>query len=542
MASAPQQRKKVMSATPEQQAMGKVGAEHASRLADARQQKSYSAADIEEAYYFTAPRRVRSSSSQSSSANRSTDADELQTSIGFEVVEDFVTMIIDSFMQQAGRWAERLADAFLPPGIKKKVEEAVRAEDEKIFQVIRSSNFHAELSKQAVPDGGIGVFAMHIHQQRGDKPPLCIGIPIRKLEMNLGPDGRIDDRFVIEKTKYRHVPALLPEITLPAEIKKLVKDKPGDKVTVEWGYWRDWTRDDDEVWQHCVRVGDTVVHTAQLVGAGCCPLVLGRFGATPDYAWPDGPTIKALPDFRQMDEMSAGFVENMDFTLRPPQAYDDDGVLGSHLEGGVESGYFYPRRPGGSRDTFESIYEPAQLEAALFEASALERRIKRLHYVDFPEQPGKTPPTLGQWLDEMVEAQKKIGTPGYNFWREFPFEVFCRFTYIAEASGRAQKITLPGGGAVQLHAYNPAQRAQENQEVLTATRLMQIGASGFPQTWQVAVDELKTLENLKSKLGDKLVVFRTKEDLSGAADMVSKLGGVFGPKLAGGLTGGGGGG
>ena len=60
------------------------------------------------------------------------------------------------------------------------------------------------------------------------------------------------------------------------------------------------------------------------------------------------------------------------------------------------------------------------------------RRVRRLFYNDFPEQKGKTPPTLGQWLDEIVEAQKKIGTPGYAFWREFPYEAFQRFSYIGE--------------------------------------------------------------------------------------------------------------
>lgn len=526
--------------TGEAKALAEVGEEHTSRLADARQQKAHSQEDIQEAYYFCAPRRVRSSSSNSSSANRSTDANELQTSLGFEVSEDFMTMVIESFMPQAGRWAERLPDASLDKGIKDRLQKMAREEDEKIFLIIRASRFYAELAKQGVPDGSIGVFAMHIYPDRGLKPPVCIGIPIRKLEMNLGPDGRIDDRFVVEQTKYRHVKALLPGVTLPSEVTRKIKEEADGKVAIEWGYWRKWDRDDDEVWKHCLKVGETTITSAELSGAGCCPLVVGRFGATPDYAWPDGATIKALPDFRQLDEMRAAFIENIDFTLRPPTAYDDDGVLGGHLENGIEPGKLYPRRPGGNnRQTFEKIYEPNPLEAALFDADKLERRIKRLHYVDFPEQPGKTPPTLGQWLDEMVEAQKKIGTPGYSFWSEFPYEAFRRFCYLGEKSGKIKKVEVPGTPAVSLQAYNPAQRAQENQEVLTATRLMQIGASAFPQTWQVAVDELPTLTGIQDKLGDKIVKFRTPDSLGAAADTLAKLGGVFGPKLAGGLTGGG---
>lgn len=536
MASAP---KRNTAATPAANpALAAAGEEHEARLVDARQQKRQSQTDIEECYFFAAPRRARSATSNGSTANRQNDASELQTGLGFECAEDFMTMIIDSFMPQAGRWAERLADPGLRQGLKDQIEKVAREEDDKVFQWIRASNFHAELAKQGIPDGSIGVFAMHIHQPRLGNPPLCVGVPIRELEMDLGPDGKIDTRFVCKPTRYRHVKALLPGVDLPPAVLDLIKKKPNDKVTIEWGYWRLWEKDDDEYWRQSVRVGDTMVQAGEMKGQGCCPLVIGRFGATPDYAWPDGPMIKALPDLRQEDETAAAFVENLDFSLRPPKAYDDDGVIGGHLEDGIEPGMLYPRRPGSnSRNTFESIYEPTNLQPATFERLETRRRVRRLHYVDFPEQQGKTPPTLGQWLDEMVDAQKKIGTPGYAFWREFPYEVFCRFTYLAEKAGKTKPVEIEGAGKVSLQAYNPAQRAQENQEVLTATRLMQIGATGFPQTWQVAVDELVTLNNLQTKLGDKLVKFRTKDDLAGATDMLSKLGGVFGPKLGGGLNG-----
>lgn len=261
-------------------------------------------------------------------------------------------------------------------------------------------------------------------------------------------------------------------------------------------------------------------------------MIVGRFGSTPDFAWPAGPLPKSLPDLRQLDEMRGAFVENHDFTLRPPVAYPDDGVM--NVSGGIEPGMAYPKRPG-TKGEIEQIYKPNPLDAALFDATKLEQRIKRLHYVDFPEQIGKTPPTLGQWLDEMVKAQKKIGTPGYSFWREFPCEVFKRFLYLAEKRGIIEKIEI-NGARTTLQAYNPAQRAQENQEVLTATRLIQIGESAFPQIFQAAVDALPTLENIKAKLGDNLVVIRSAESLKQGLANLAQVAGVKGNPPSGGLV------
>lgn len=518
------------------------------RIADARQQKSKSRQDIEEAYFFTAPRRVRTQNSQSTATTKPGDAFELQTSLGFEVVDEFMTMIIDSFMPQSAPWAERRPPPFLNDATKAALTTAAKASDAKIFDYIRGSNFYAELAKTGVPDAAIGVVAMDIRLAGTTKPPRCLGVPIRELEMSLGPDGRIDDRFQVRQTIYRKLPALLPGIKLPAAIAKKVKEKPKEACEVRWGYWRLWERTDDEHWQHVVMVDNKLVHTAQTMGEGSCPLIIGRFGATPDFAWPDGPSIKSLPDFRQADEMRAAFIENIDFTLRPPFTYEDDGVLS--FEDGIEPGMGYPKRPGGSRDATQKIYEPNPLDAPLFDEMNLEKRIRRLHYCDFPEQKGKTPPTASQWLDEMVEAQKKIGTPGYSFWQEFPFEAFQRFRFLGESVGGVAplEVEVDGGrkAKVSLQAYNPAQRAQENQDVLTGTRLLQIIASAFPQTIQVAVDDVETIKNFQAKLGDKLVVMRDPEKLKEAFANLGSLAGVFGPRPAGGLTastdGGGGGG
>lgn len=500
------------------------------RLEDCRTQKNYARTDLDECYFFAAPDRA--SATQNVAVDRRTgNKFELQTSFGFEVSDDFAGMVIETFMPQAAKWAERRPPPGAPPEVKLAIQQKAQAGDETVFELIRASDFYPALSQNAVPDNAIGIYAIHIHDVRPDLPVKCIAIPIRELQINIGPDGRIDDRFWEKKTCFSKLQSLLPGIRLPAEITEKIDQKPEGECMVCWGYWRLW-QETDEAWQHVVMVDDKLVHDAILKGEGSCMMVVGRFGSTPDFAWPAGALVKSLPDLRQLDEMRGAFVENHDFTLRPPVAYPDDGVM--NVSGGIESGMAYAKRPG-SKGEIEQIYQPNPLDAALFDATKLEQRIKRLHYVDFPEQVGKTPPTASQWLDEMVEAQKKIGTPGYSFWREFPCEVFKRFLYLAMARGIVEPIEVNGARA-SLQAYNPAQRAQENQEVLTATRLIQIGETAFPQIWQAACDALPTLTNIKEKLGDKLVVIRTPDDLKKGLENLAQVAGAGGAVPPGGLV------
>lgn len=507
------------------------------RLAECREEKATISGQIEEAYYFTAPRRVRSSTSRSQNRSKPVDDAELMTSFGAEVADDFAEMLISSFTPVEADWAERKITG-VPDAEAEAFNRQAKEQDKKIFAAIRASNYYAEKGKAAVPDAAIGVVALMIESLGNDRPIVCRGIPVRELEFNMGPDGRPDDRWECRNTRYRFLPALLPDVNFAnfPKIAKCIKEDGKKPVLVQWGFWRKWDRRDDEVWQHVVLVGDELVFDAVLVGQGSCPMVIGRFGATPDFAWPDGPTLKCLPELRQLDYAREAIVESIDFTLRPPRAYEDDGVI--NLEGGVEPGMFYPKRQAQGRTIFENIFDPQPIEPAVMDEAQLRDRIRRMHYVDFPEQKGKTPPSASQWLDEMVLKQRRIGTPGHNFWREEPYETFQRFRFLCEQRGIVEKIKVPGGAS--LTPYNPAQRAFENQEVLTATRFGQIGASLFPQTWQIAVDELATLAKLKEKLGDEIVQLRSEADIAQKTEQLASLAGVFGPRLPGGAQGQGG--
>jgi hypothetical protein len=500
------------------------------RLQDCTREKSNIRSFIEEAYYFTAPRRIRQQQG-ATSTTRPGDADELQTSLGMEVADDFVTEIIESFTPPESPWAERKSMPLDDSAAEERLNDLAKKEDEKIFSHIRASNYYSEKGKTAVPDLAIGVLALHISDPGRGLPIQVLGVPIRELEIGLGPEGRIDDRWWVRTSKLRNLPALLPGIELPPETARKKRDEPNKACTIKWGWWRRWENIGDHEWQHVIFVDDELVHHARLKGEGSCPLVVGRFGATPDFAWPDGPTIKCLPDYRQHDELRAAVIENVDFSLRPPVSYEDDGVI--NLEGGVEPGMAYPKRQNGGRQIFERIYEPASIDAALLDEQNLIQRIRRMHYVDFPEQKGKTPPSASQWLDEMVIRQRRIGTPGYSFWREEPYETFQRFRYLLEKRGIVKAVESPAGAALQ--PYNPAQRAHENQEVLTGTRLLQICATAFPQTLQVSVDDIATMQNFQRKLGDKIVKFRDPEQLKQAVDLFSQLGPMFGPRSQGGL-------
>lgn len=495
------------------------------RLAACVSQKNEFDLDIRESYYFSQPHRAREiRSAQAISASKPSDGDTLQTGMAMELVDDFNTEVINSFMPQAEPWAERRPGMFIPKQLREEAKKAAAEQDPVIFDAIRASNLYEEFPKLGA-DVAIGTAAFSIDDLRPSENIVVQAIPLHEIEINIGPFGSLDDRFVVRHTKNRHCKALMGSAVyekLDAKCREEIEDpKKQDQVTIiRWGYWRLWDRRDDVVWQHVVMKDIKVVHEATLVGEGACPLIVFRFNPSPEWAYGWGPLPKSLPDLRQLDDLHKKKIEHIDMALSPPSTYPNNSF--SSVEQGVESGKMYPVEPGGGADVKQMI-EPGTMEPAIYETAEIEQSLRRRFYVSMPEQRGKTPPTATQWLDEMQAAQRRFGTPGASFWREGPAEIFKRFQHLLQKRGVIAPIKVDGK-TVSLEPYNPAQRAAEQQEVAMAARFMELVGPTFPEEFRLRVDGSATMIAMADKMRvTGLVKFRDDKTVGNVLQGIQQL-------------------
>ena len=496
------------------------------KLDGCKRQKDAFRDDIEEAYFFTAPRRardIRDVPAERRPENRDNhDADLLQISLGMECAEDFATTLIASFMPKGMNWMDQDVPIGLDPVQIPEAMESAKDQTEKVFGLIRASNFDAALAMSLVPDASVGVHAMLIKDKRPDKPVLCMPVPIADLEIDVcGVTGGVGARFLRRMVRADEVAGVLSDIELSGEWLRKLKNWKDKKVCIRWGFWPlyDAKYDGDEHWQHVVMIDDKVVHAAVLKGEGSCELIVARFNPHVEYAIGEGPAIKALPELRHLDDLAAGETEHIDWTLRPAHTFPDDSF--ANIENGVEPATFIPVRPGTANDV-KPLFQPGQIDAALFDQQVRERRVKRMFYNDQPEQRGDTPPTATQWVDEMALAQRRIGTPGEQYWREGPLEFFKRFRYIADK----RNIAKSQWKEMPLVPANPAKRAQDMQQAQNGVRACQVGGALFPEEFKLMIDGGKTIERLVKLMGaEDVVVMRDQQQIQAAAALIGQVAG-----------------
>jgi hypothetical protein len=521
-------------AADEQSATGSAGAKEdlekqaIGRIAACRIWKSYIELDLKEGYFFASPHRQRQINSQVQPATqRMLDAPELNTDQAFIICGDFITTIVNAFLPEAEMWCERGPGMFLPGGsdgdIWKSIADKVKDGDRKIFEAMKASNLYPELPKAFNPDLPLGTAALWVDRSHPSRPIVVSAVPLRELEINLGPYGEIDDRFAVRYTRNAYVRELVGEEIwkkMDAKLKKLCEDKPSDRTQVVWGYWRIWHDWSDEVWQHTVMLGNKLIHDVEIKGEGSCPLLVMRFNPTADWPHGIGPLLQGLPTFRQIDELEMMRIDHSSLSMRPPITYPDDTFV--NVEQGVEEGMAYPVRPGTAQDV-KAIYTPPPAEAANYQYQEKLSNLRKLFFVDHPEQSGDTPPTATQWMDELARAQRRIGTPGLSFWREGPAQIFLRFKHLLEIAGVLPPLQVDGR-AVATMPRNPAQAAAEQQEVVKAMQLLTYLAQTFPEEFKAMIDGKSTMQAIIDKArATKLIVFRKPEDVQKMVDTMSKL-------------------
>ncbi len=500
------------------------------RLAAARTWKSYIELDVKECYFLAAPNRQRQISSMTSpSQARMLDAPELNTDETFIIVEDFVTAVVGAFMPEAEPWCERGPGMDLPGGAEgptwRKVRDQIKKDDQAIFAAMKASNLYPEIPKAFNPDLAIGTAAVWVERPHPASAITVSAIPFRELEIDLGPYGEVDYRAAVRFTRNHYVRELVGEEVwkkVPPEVKKKHEDKPSDRTQVIWAFWRDWEDKSDEVWQHVIMIGNEVIHDAKCVGEGSCPLLVMRFGATADWPHGVGPLIKGLPSFRQIDELEYMRTVHAARSIMPPITYPDDSFAA--VEQGVEEDQAYPIRPG-SEGAVKPIFTVPPPEVANYAYQEKIKKLRKLFFVDYPEQTGDTPPTLGQWLDEMARAQRRLGTPGLPFWREGPAQIFLRFKWLLEKAGAIQPIRVDGR-AVATMPRNPAQAAAEQQEVGMAIKALQIIAPTFPEEFKMYCDGAGTMKAIVDKMRVGLIKWRNPDQVKQATAAIAQLAGA----------------
>jgi hypothetical protein len=427
------------------------------------------------------------------------------------VAEDFAGELFSTMTPENTPWVEYEAGEGFDSEEEREALVSELGQFENIMaKSVRSSNYYDE-GYTAFQDATIGNVAIWADRPTLNSGIVCEAIPLPELFLRLGPMG-IDDRFRRRKYAYGDLTSLFPDANWPKKLSTKFKSK--GFATVIWGYWQDFKDPENPTWVQRIRVEDEQIGLdMDLEGIGSCPIVVGRFNPRSGSAWGYGPGRRMLPTLRLLDELTRMNIEGMDRNLDPAYTYAHDGML--DLSGGIESGLGYPAMPG-SAESIKAIGTVENLDYGFFSEDRLHEDIRNGFYREM-EQRGKTPPSASQYMGQEQKQLRRIARPGTKLWSEFGIGLLKRFEYLErQAGGMMENVKTPllDSGKIVVRPISPLERSQAREDVLMSQNIMAMAMEALgPQQAPLVIDGVETMTNIKAKLKDKLVAFRTEEKI-----------------------------
>lgn len=434
------------------------------------------------------------------------------------VVEDFSSDMITTFTPRHERWVSFEPAEDLSEGEIVEITPQLRAIEDSIFAEIERSNYW-DAAQECFSFWGVSTMAVAI-SARGPLEPLHFQpIEMPDLLIERGPDGTLTGRWRQMKLDRMGLHIMWPDL-FPAPTDK---DKP-KTFTVYEGCDRDFSVPGEERWNYRIFVDDKERVKQNWEGAGSCPITVCRFRQQADSAWGPGPAHKAVPLARTLDELAYLNLKALGRSVDPPGSYEEDGVI--NMEAGLSAGTWVPRASGSSAP--QPFKVEARFDALVFNVKEMRDGIKRAMYQDRPEQPGATPPTATQWIDEKTWNTRRQELPRDRCVREWVLPIIERVAWIKAQRGELPPVKLSSDRLVKIRPISPLSKAKDLEDIqITAQILSLVMQVANAAKMGAPIDMQATFAALKATAKERHLAMLTPQQVQQAAMMAAQMGGVM---------------
>ncbi|WP_292229330.1 portal protein [Brevundimonas sp.] len=492
------------------------------RVTLARQDRARHQVWIDETLRLALPTYRRIADAQSRSTNSSNAAQKIeeqddQFDNTLEIVaEDFASDMISTFTPRHERWVMFEPAESLSEGQRREIAPQLKAIGDTIFAEIERSNYW-DAAQECFAFWGVSAMALAVSDMGALNPLHFQPIEIPDLLMERGPDGSVTGKW----REMSLTPAeqhMLWGVALPSEFPMPTSNQANRKQAVVEGCDRDYSTPGVERWNYRIMVGNKQRFHKVFEGAGSCAVIACRFRQQADSAWGPGPFKKATPRARVLDELGYLNLKGLGNSIDAPFSYEEDGL--ANFEGGIEAGKAYARAPGSKPP--EPFMPEARFDASFFKEDEMRKEIKRAAYQDRPEQPGDTPPTLGQWMDEKAWNTRRKELPRDRCVREWVLPIIERVAWILAQRGVLPEVKLKGGQVVNVRPISPLSKAKDLEDMnLTGQVLAMASNIGAALQVGVQIDATATMENLIATAKERHIVMKSPEQIAQEAAMAA---------------------
>jgi len=469
---------------------------------EAQNIKDYWKDKFEEAYEYCLPNRE--SFYEEAPGQKRTDKIFDETAV--VGVQEFASRLQAGIVPTFARWADFQAGSEIPQEQKPNINLQLDKITDYVFQLLQQSNFNQEIHESFM-DLAIGTGIMLVEEGDAINPIKFTAVPLTRVCLNTGPDGKIDSIYRTRYCKPNEINFLYPKAQLPENFDPLKNKK---KVKIIEAVYKIY-EENVEKYKMCIVMENPkhILYEEMFIGEGSNPYLVFRWNKASGEVYGRGPVFNAMSAIKTCNLTIELILQNAQMSVSGVYTYEDDGVINPDNISLVP-GSLIPVAPG-SRGLLP-IQSASNFDVAQLVLNDMRTNIKKALYMEALGRPEGTPMTATEVSERMADLSRQIGSSFGRLQSELITPLLKRIIRILSKQGRID-IPKVNGREVKVAPRSPLAQAQHMQDVSDVTRFNEIiGATFGPQMVNLIVDQNETAKYLAEKMNLPEKLIRNEEE------------------------------
>lgn len=382
------------------------------------------------------------------------------------------------------RWAELSpGGAIRPEDITPVIRGGLQKATTMFFDFLNTSNFNTVISECAL-DLLVGTCALSFDEGTTDNPFVFTSIPLPAIEIEEGPDGSVETKWMLRKPMARHLMRLYPGMEifdLSAATQDLLQKNPDTEVEVIQG--EVYSPENGHYYGVVIEVASKNICWRYAYGKSC-PMIVARATKVAGETYGRGRVMLALADAKTLDKMQEFVLRQAALQIAPPMTAVSDGVLNPF------TATLQPNTiiPVASNDNASPTIRPIELGGnfnvteALMEG--LRQRVRRIMMGPEPSEGAVKSAT-----EINVSDRNRLWAMNGEFSRiqaELLAKIIARGIFILQKKGMVPKFKVDGR-EVAVKYTSPFSKSQQAEDVMNVQEAMVIAGSLGPEAVAAAI-------------------------------------------------------
>ena len=409
------------------------------------------------------------------------------------------------------RFANRIQSALFPPyrawctlgpgnEIPKErqpeIREALEIYAEKMFDVVRQTNFDLAMSEFLL-DLCVGTAVMLIQPGDEDAPVRFTPVPQYLVSLEEGPHGTVDNVYRKMRLRAEAITRQWPDANIPERLQRIINEKPEEEVDLleatvfnvsedTYCYHLIWEKDKSEL----------VYRTMEI-----SPWIVARFMKVPGEVYGRGPLVTALPDIKTLNKVKELVLKNASIAVSGVYTAADDGVLNPQSIQIVPGAIIPVARNGGPQgESLRPLRSAADFNTSQLVINDLVMSIKKMLFDDSLPPDNMSARSATEIVQRMKELSQNLGSAYGRLITEAMTPIVRRILYVMDQQNIIDLPLKVNNMEVRVVPTSPLAQAQNMEDLEKVLQFAQIAAQ-FGQAGQMTINQEEMLEYIAVKMG-----------------------------------------